>query len=229
MKDYINIIFKKVKLVDIRTRKWIEAFKKVMGERTEKDMEGYRAWRRMETDNVILTNRNRVLEKALMRMTDARELDKRDKVGKKRKKTVEGKKEKDVVEEKLDVKHEKGEKVRAAVEGKQDVERMKGKKEKVKVDKDLTVKGEKERKKRATFTDVQRGRRKILEEIEGKDKARIRECFLWVEYWYNYCKALVVFGIPLWYLLVKKETNYLYDKNTTAVIISHKLAGPCLR
>ena len=205
MKDYITIIVKKVKLVDIKTRKWIKAFKEIMEEWTDKDMEVPKAWRRMETDNIILTNRNRVLEKALMRMTDARELDKRDKVGKKRKKTVEGKKEKDVVEEKLDVKHEKGEKVRAEVEGKQDVERMKSKKEKVKVDKDLTVKGEKERKKRATFTEVQRGRRKILEEFEGKDKARIIECIHWIEHWFCYCRIIVMVAIPLWYVFVTHD------------------------
>ena len=205
MKDYINIIVKKVKLVDMKTRRFIEVFKEFLEERTEKDMEINRAWRKMETDNIVLENRNRVLEKALMRMTDARELDKRDKVGKKRKKTVEGKKVKDEVEEKLDVKHEKGEKVRAEVEEIQAVERMKGKKEKVKVDKSLTVKGEKERKKRATFNEVQRGRRKIMEEVEGKEKARIIECLLWIDHWFCYCRIIVMVAIPLWYVFVTHD------------------------
>ena len=207
MKDYINIFIRKVKVVDMKTRRYIKYFKEIMEEKNEIPLEINRAWRKMETENIVLENRNRVLEKALVKMTAERELDKKDRVGIKRKKKVKGE-----VKQKLDV------------------DRRKGKKEKVNVDQDqLTVKGEKKRKKGATFNEVSRGRRKILEEIEGKDKARIRECFLWVEYWYNYCKALVVIGIPLWYLLVKKETNYLYDKNTTAVIISNKLAGPCLR
>ena len=203
--SYINTFREKVKKVKVRTKRFVETVKERIKEVNVEVVDMFKEIVRLEESNLILETRNKVLEQALIRATEARKVEEKGNVGKKRKK------------------------VDAEVEEKLDVDRRKGKKEKVNVDQDqLTVKGEKKRKKGATFNEVSRGRRKILEEIEGKDKARIRECFLWVKYWYDYCKVLVVF-IPLWYSLVKEETHYLYDKNTTAVIISNKLAGPCLR
>ena len=86
--SYINTFREKVKKVKTRTKRFVEVWKERMKEWNVEVVDIYKENKGLEESNLILVTRNKVLEQALKRVTEARKLEEKGNVGKKRKKQV---------------------------------------------------------------------------------------------------------------------------------------------
>ena len=149
--SYINTFREKVKKVKVRTKRFVETVKERIKEVNVEVVDMFKEIVRLEESNLILETRNKVLEQALIRATEARKVEEKGNVGKKRKK------------------------VDAEVEEKLDVDRRKGKKEKVNVDQDqLGIKGEKGRQEGNKEKKEEKTERKVGEKVRVTQKMK---CF----------------------------------------------------
>ena len=161
MKDYINTFREKVKRVKVRTKRFVEAMKEFVKEMNVEVVDIFKEVIRLEESNLILVTRNKVLEQALIRVTEARKLEEKGNVGKKKKKQV-----------------------KAGVEENKNVKDKEGKEKGVEVDQELDIKGEKgrqegnkeqkEKKKERKMVLIDK-ERKVGEKVRITQKMKCRE------------------------------------------------------
>ena len=161
MKDYISNVVKKVKIVGIRTRRFVKVWKEYFKEMDVEVVSVYMEKLRLEESNRILVNRNNTLEQALVRVTEARKLDEKGSVGKKRKKQV-----KAGLEENKNVKDKEGKEERVEVDQELDIKGEKGRQEGNKEQK------EKKKERKIVFIDKER---KVGEKVRITQKMKCRE------------------------------------------------------
>ena len=147
---YISTFREKVKKIKVRTKRFVEALKEIIQEGNVQVVDIFKENIRLEESNLILVTRNKVLEQALIRVTEARKLEEKGNVGKKRKKQV-----------------------KAGLEENNNVKDKEGKEEGV--DQELGIKGEKGRQEGNKEKKEEKTERKVGEKVRVTRKMKCYE------------------------------------------------------